>query len=94
MTFHMSGHWSVIRESLRGTLAVVTLGLAAAAVGAMVAVRMGASLVADLLYGLTAADKANLVASIGVMVVVALAACILPAVRAARIDPLICIREE
>jgi len=66
----------------------------AGAVAAVVAVRLGASLVANLLYGLTATDKANLVASIGVMVVVALSACILPAVRAARIDPLICIREE
>jgi len=57
-------------------------------------VRAGASLIAGLLFGLTATDKANLIASIVVMVVVAIAACTLPALRATRIDPLAVIREE
>jgi ABC-type antimicrobial peptide transport system permease subunit len=48
----------------------------------------------QLLFGLTATDATNLVAAIGVMVVVALAACTLPALRATRIDPLACIRDE
>jgi hypothetical protein len=89
-----AGSWSVIRESLRETLVVVAVGLAAGAVAAFVAVRVSASVIADLLFGLTATDAANLAAAIGVMVVVALAACALPAIRAARIDPLVGIREE
>ncbi|MGE5833463.1 MAG: hypothetical protein ACM4AI_03205 [Acidobacteriota bacterium] len=56
--------------------------------------RAGASLIAGLHFGLTATDKANLVASIAVMVVVAIASCTLPAARATRIDPLAVIREE
>ena len=64
------------------------------AVAAYVAVRLAASVIADLLFGLTATDAANLVASIVVMLVVALAACTLPALRVTRIDPLICLREE
>jgi ABC-type antimicrobial peptide transport system permease subunit len=89
-----AGRGSVLRESLRGTLVVVIAGLVAGAVAAFVAVRLSASLIADLLFGLTPTDTANLLASIVVMVLVALGACTLPAVRATRIDPLICIREE
>jgi ABC-type antimicrobial peptide transport system permease subunit len=89
-----AGGRSVIRESLRETLVVVAGGLAGGAVAAFVAVRLTASVIADLLFGLTATDVTNLVAAIGVMVVVALAACTLPALRATRIDPLACIRDE
>jgi ABC-type lipoprotein release transport system permease subunit len=64
------------------------------AVAAFVAVRLTASVIADLLFGLTPTDATNLVAAVGVMVVVALTACTLPALRATRIDPLACIREE
>ena len=60
----------------------------------MVAVRLTASFISDLLFGLTAADVANIVAAVLVMVAVALAACILPAHRATRIDVLTAIRNE
>jgi len=89
-----AGGWSIIRESLRETLVVVAVGLAGGAVAAFVAVRLAASVIADLLFGLTATDVNNLVSAIGVMVVVALAACTLPALRATRIDPLAVIRDE
>ena len=89
-----AGGWSVIRESLRETLVVVAIGLTGGAIAAYVTVRLTASLIADLLFGLTATDVTNLVAAIGVMAVVALAACMLPALRATRIDPLAVIRDE
>ena len=89
-----AGTWSVIRESLRDTLVVVGVGLATGAVAAYMAVRLTASVIADLLFGLTATDTANLVAAIALMVVVALAACAMPARRATRIDPLAVIRDE
>jgi hypothetical protein len=89
-----AGRGSVIRESLRDTMLVFGAGLAAGIVAAVAAVRLTASFISDLLFGLTAADAANVVGAIFVMVVVAVAACILPARRATRIDPLAAIRHE
>jgi hypothetical protein len=89
-----AGGWAVVRESLRETLAVVAIGLVAGAALAFVAVRLAASVIADLLYGLSATDTANFVLAIGVMLMAALVACTLPALRATRIDPLSVIRDE
>ena len=89
-----AGRWSVIRESLRETSVVFGLGLAAGTMAAVVLVRLSASVLADLLFGLTATDATNVAGAVGVMVAVALAACLLPAHRATRIDPLAGIREE
>jgi ABC-type antimicrobial peptide transport system permease subunit len=89
-----ASRWSVIRESLRDTMQVFAAGLAAGSIAAIVAVRLTDSLISDLLFGLTAADVANIVGAVILMVVVALAACILPARRATRIDVLTAIRDE
>jgi predicted permease len=89
-----AGRWSVIRESLRETTTVLALGLIAGTLAAVLLVRLSATAISDLLFGLTATDAANLAAATAVMVLVALAACILPARRAATIDPLVGIREE
>jgi len=84
----------VIRESLRETIVVFGVGLALGTIAAVVAVRVSASVIADLLFGLTATDAVNLIAAVVVMVAVALAACLLPAHRATRIDPVAIIRNE
>lgn len=89
-----AGRWLVIRESLRDTMLVFGAGLAAGIIAAVAAVRLTASVVADLLFGLTAGDAANIVGAVLVMIVVTLAACILPARRATRIDPLAAIRHQ
>jgi hypothetical protein len=89
-----ASRWSVIRESLRDTMQVFGAGLAAGIIAAIVAVRLTASFISDLLFGLTAADVANIVGAVLLMVAVALAACILPARRATRIDVLTAIRDE
>jgi putative ABC transport system permease protein len=86
--------WSVIRESLRETIVVFGLGLVAGTLAAVAAARFTASVVADLLFGLTATDAANIALAVAVMVTVALAACVLPAHRATTIDPLAGLREE
>jgi predicted permease len=87
-----AGPWSVIRESLRDTMLVFGAGLAAGIAAAVVAVRLSANVVTDLLYGLEATDAANVVAAVLLMVAVAVAACILPARRATSVDPLTAIR--
>jgi len=89
-----ASRWSVIRESLRDTMQVFGTGLAAGIIATMVAVRLTASFISDLLFGLTAGDAANILAAVLVMVAAALAACILPARRATRIDVLTAIRNE
>jgi macrolide transport system ATP-binding/permease protein len=89
-----ASRWSVIRESLRDTMTVFGAGLAAGIIVAVAAVRLTAGFISDLLFGLTATDAANIVGAVLLIVAVALAACILPARRATRIDPLTAIRHE
>jgi putative ABC transport system permease protein len=85
---------SVVRESLRDTIVVFGAGLAGGVMAAIVAMRLTASFISDLLFGLTATDATNIVAAMLLVVGVAVAACILPARRATRIDLLTAIRHE
>jgi predicted permease len=89
-----AGRWALVRESMGDTVRVFAIGLVAGIVAAIAAVRLASSYMSDLLFGLTATDSANLAAAVAVMVVVALAACALPARRATRVDPLTAIRCE
>src|SRR6266542_321787 len=89
-----AGRWSVIRASLRETMVVFGAGLAVGIIAAITAVRLTTRFISDLLFGLTATDAINIGGAVVVMVGVALAACILPARRATRIDPLAAIRHE
>jgi len=85
---------SVILESLRGTLVMFLVGLAGGIVAAVAAVRMTSALISDLLFGLRATDAANVVAAVALLILVTVLACLLPARRATRIDPLAAIRCE
>ena len=87
-----AGRWAVIRESLSDTLRVLGVGLAAGTLGAIAAVRLASRFISDLLFGLGPADAASIVAAVLIMAVVAIAACIVPARHATRIDPLRAIR--
>jgi putative ABC transport system permease protein len=48
----------------------------------------------SLLYEVSSTDAFTFVASAGVLLAVALAACFVPALRASRIDPMVALRYE
>jgi putative ABC transport system permease protein len=76
----------VLREGLLLSAAGVVLGTA----GALVAVRLAS----NTLIGVSPADPPTYVAAGALQVGVALAACLLPAMRAMRADPMVALRQE
>ena len=76
----------VLGEGLRMGLVGVTVGVLSALVLARV--------MRNLLYGVSATDPLTFLAVSGELVGVGLAACYLPASRAARVDPIIALRCE
>ncbi len=76
----------VVRETLGLALAGVLVGVPLAVLGGRAA--------ASLLFGLGAADPLTLVESVAVITAVATVAGLLPARRAARVDPLVALRSE
>jgi ABC-type antimicrobial peptide transport system permease subunit len=76
----------VLREGIRVTLPGVAIGLAGAAAAARLA--------ASALYGVSPADPSTYAASVALQASVALLACLLPAHRATRADPMLALRAE
>ena len=81
---------AVIRLVLASALRTVGLGLCLGTVAALV----GGRLIASQLYGVSARDPLTLAAIAALLAVVALAASGIPALRAARIDPMAALRAE
>jgi putative ABC transport system permease protein len=78
--------WDVVRD----TLTVTSCGLAVGLLGALATVR----LVEALLFGVTPEDPVTLSTAAVVLVVTALLACALPALRASRTNPLLALRGD
>ena len=78
--------WLILRQG--GTLAVV--GVAVGLISSFALARF----MAGLLYGVQATDPATLLVVAGLLGAVALVACSVPALRAARVDPMITLRYE
>ncbi len=85
-----AGSNNVARTIVREVLVLLAIGVALAA---PCAVALG-SLVRSQLYGITPADPASVITATLSLTLVALAASYLPARRAARLDPMIALREE
>jgi predicted permease len=77
--------WMILRE----TLTLVAAGLAVGVPAAYAAGR----LLASQLYGLSGGDPLSFVFAAGVMILVAVVACAIPAQRAARVNPMVALRE-
>jgi putative ABC transport system permease protein len=81
---------SVVRLVVREGMSMAALGIGFGVLGALGLGRAVASLV----YGVTPADPATFVLVAAGLAAVSLASCWLPARRAARVDPLVALREE
>ena len=69
---------------------LVLIGLAIGLVGAFALMRV----ISSLLFGVTTKDPFTFAAVAGLLAVVALLACYLPARRASRVDPVVALRNE
>jgi putative ABC transport system permease protein len=78
--------WDVVGEGLT----VTVVGLVVGIVGALATVRV----VQSLLFGVTPQDPLTLAAAAASLLMIAIIACVLPASRAARVDPLIVLRGD
>jgi len=78
--------WMTIRESLVLVATGAVIGIAGAATGLRV--------LEGLLFGLLPTDIVNLAVAALILVLVALAAALVPAWRAATVDPLVALRAE
>jgi putative ABC transport system permease protein len=80
---------SILTLVVRQGLIIVGIGLAAGILGSMILTH----LIRSLLYGISGTDPIALLTAIGVLGLAAFLACLVPALRAIRIDPMIALRE-
>ena len=80
----------VLRLVFKQSLGMVVIGTIVGLIGAFALTR----LIQTLLFEVTATDPVTYVSVIGILAVVALLACYIPARRAAKVDPLVALRYE
>jgi hypothetical protein len=89
-----ASRWTVVREALRSTAIMFGAGLAAGVFVTALAARQLDHLIAGLLVGLNPSDWMMVGGATITMIVVAALAALLPALRAARTDPLVTMRSN
>ena len=82
--------WLVGREAFAIVLAGLAVGLPSAWIGG----RLASRILSPVLHQVTSTDPVTIAVAIGVLVFVTMAAALLPARRAVRIDPMIALRTE
>jgi ABC-type antimicrobial peptide transport system permease subunit len=85
-----AARWQVLSMVMKNGLGFVLLGLAAGQAMALMLHRT----MQGLLVGVSATDALTLVVAAGVLLLVAIVACYVPAWRAARMDPVVALRFE
>jgi putative ABC transport system permease protein len=80
----------VLRSVMAHGLKLTCVGLVAGLAGALVLTR----LMETLLFGVRPSDPATLAGVAALIMAVAAAACLIPAVRATRVDPMVALRDE
>jgi predicted permease len=85
---------SVVQMIMREALLLVVIGLVIGVPGALIVGRLASSQVSGLLFGLTATDPVTMIGAVLTLMVVAAVAAYLPAVRAARVDPMVALRND
>ena len=81
---------SVTRMILAHSAGVIAIGIALGLAGAIASGR----LIAALLYNVTPYDPASIAAAVVFLILTTIAAAMIPAVRASRVDPMTALREE
>ncbi len=81
---------AVVRLVVGGTMSIAAVGIAVGLVGSVASTR----LMAGLLYGVPALDLPTFAAVVALLLAVALLACVAPALRASRVDPVTALRAE
>ncbi len=80
----------VVRMVIRGALGMTLPGIAVGVVGALAAGRF----IASELYGVSPHDATVIALCVGTLIVVAIVACLAPARRATKVDPMVALRSE
>jgi putative ABC transport system permease protein len=85
-----AGRLQVLAMVFRQSMTLVVLGIGIGAAAALALTR----LISGMLFGIEPADPATFTAVSVLMILVAVPACLVPARRAARIDPILALRDE
>ena len=85
---------SVVRLVMREAMLLVGIGLVVGVPCALVTGRLASSQMSGLLFGLSATDPLTMIGAVVVLMTVAAVAAYLPAVRAARVDPMVALRND
>jgi ABC-type antimicrobial peptide transport system permease subunit len=78
----------------RQAMQILVVGLAIGMPAAWIAGRLASRQLSPLLYGLTPGDPVSFAAATALLALVAFAASIVPALRAARVDPIVALRHD